>query len=164
MFDIGWSEMAMVALIALVIMGPKELPKAMRNFAHFTRKMRRYAQDFRAGVDNIVREAELEEARDTLNKARSLNPRKALEDFQPEQFREFKEDESADLGALVEVVYPDRAKAAFLLATRGGGMMTDCDGVTVMVVTPGAPVFGNLSGKHAGDELVDPPMKISRIS
>jgi len=81
MFDIGWSEMAMVALIALVIMGPKELPKAMRNFAHFTRKMRRYAQDFRAGVDNIVREAELEEARDTLNKARSLNPRKALEDF-----------------------------------------------------------------------------------
>lgn len=91
----------------------------------------------------------------------------ALEVFRPESFRSFLGSDPADpadLGALVEVVYPDRARAAFLLASQGGGMMTDCDGVTVMVVTPGAPIFGKLTGKSAGDEVVDPPMKIARVS
>ena len=66
MFDIGWSEMAIIALVALVVLGPKQLPQAMKSFAQFSRKMRRYAQEFRAGVDNIVREAELEDAKKAL--------------------------------------------------------------------------------------------------
>ncbi|MCB1228664.1 MAG: hypothetical protein KDN19_00260 [Verrucomicrobiae bacterium] len=88
----------------------------------------------------------------------------ALDTFRPESFRDFAEIEPIDLGALVEVVYPDRAKATFLLAPHGGGMMIDLDGVTVMVITPGAPVFGKLAGKRADDELADPPMKIARVS
>ena len=57
MFEIGWSELAIIALVALVALGPKELPKAMKSFAAFTRKMQRYAREFRSGVDNIIREA-----------------------------------------------------------------------------------------------------------
>ncbi len=88
----------------------------------------------------------------------------ALEVFRPESFRSFSESDPAELGALVEVVYPDRARAAFLLASQGGGMMTECEGVTVMVVTPGAPIFGKLAGNSAGDEVADPPMKIARVT
>ena len=96
--------------------------------------------------------------------AKAEEMRKALENFRPENFRAFEENEPADLGALVEVVYPDRAKAAFFLAAQGGGMMIDFEGLTVMVVTPGAPVFVNLTGKTAGDEIAEPPMKIARVS
>jgi sec-independent protein translocase protein TatB len=78
MFDIGWSEMAIIALVALVVLGPKQLPQAMRSFAQFSKKMRRYAQEFRAGVDNIVREAELEDAKKALDSVRAVNPKTAV--------------------------------------------------------------------------------------
>jgi sec-independent protein translocase protein TatB len=78
MFDIGWSEMAIIALVALVVLGPKQLPQAMRSFAQFSKKMRRYAQEFRAGVDNIVREAELEDAKKALDTVRAANPKTAI--------------------------------------------------------------------------------------
>ena len=44
MFDIGWIEMAVIALIALVVIGPNELPKAMRSLAKWTRKARAWAR------------------------------------------------------------------------------------------------------------------------
>jgi len=78
MFDIGWSEMAIIAFVALLVLGPKELPQAMRQFAQFSKKMRRYAQEFRSGVDNIVREAELEDAKKALDTVRTANPKTAL--------------------------------------------------------------------------------------
>lgn len=77
MFDIGWSEMAVIALVALVVLGPKELPQAMKTFAAFTRKMQRYARDFRSGVDGIIREAELEDAKKALDAVRA-NPKAML--------------------------------------------------------------------------------------
>ena len=78
MFDIGWSEMAIIALVALLVLGPKELPQAMKSFAQFSKKMRRYANEFRAGVDNIVREAELEDAKKALDTVRAVNPKNAI--------------------------------------------------------------------------------------
>jgi len=81
MFDIGWSEMAVVVVVALLVVGPKQLPEALRTVTHFTRKARRYAQEFRSGIDNIVREAELEDARKALNTVRSANPSKVLQDW-----------------------------------------------------------------------------------
>ena len=81
MFDIGWSEMAVIVVVALVVVGPKQLPEALRTVTQFTRKARRYAQEFRSGIDNIVREAELDEARQALNTVRSANPSKALQDL-----------------------------------------------------------------------------------
>jgi sec-independent protein translocase protein TatB len=80
MFDVGWSEMAVIALVALVVLGPKELPQAMKAFAAFTRKMQRYARDFRSGVDNIVREAELEDAKKALDAVR-VNPKKMIKNI-----------------------------------------------------------------------------------
>lgn len=78
MFEIGWSELAIIALVALVALGPKELPQAMKSFAAFTRKMQRYAREFRSGVDNIIREAELEDAKKALDTVR-MNPRKVIQ-------------------------------------------------------------------------------------
>ncbi len=61
MFDIAPTELMVVALVALVVIGPKDLPKAMRFVGHWVGKARGVARQFRSGFDTMVREAELAE-------------------------------------------------------------------------------------------------------
>lgn len=61
MFDIAPSELLLVALVALVVIGPKDLPKAMRFVGQWVGKARGVMGQFRAGFDTMVREAELKE-------------------------------------------------------------------------------------------------------
>ena len=61
MFDVAPSEFLLVAIVALVVIGPKDLPKAMRLLGYWVGKARGVARQFRSGFDNMVREAELSE-------------------------------------------------------------------------------------------------------
>ncbi len=61
MFDIAPTELLLVALIALVVIGPKDLPRAMRFVGKWIGKARGMARHFRSGLDTMMREAELEE-------------------------------------------------------------------------------------------------------
>lgn len=61
MFDVAPTEFLLVAVVALLVIGPKDLPKAMRVAGYWVGRMRGVARQFRAGFDNMVREAELEE-------------------------------------------------------------------------------------------------------
>ena len=61
MLDIAPSELLLVAFVALVVIGPKDLPKAMRIVGYWVGKARGVARQFRSGFDSMVREAELEE-------------------------------------------------------------------------------------------------------
>jgi sec-independent protein translocase protein TatB len=63
MFDIGWSEIAIIVVVALVVLGPKELPNALRMATQWMRYARKMASEFQSGIDQIVREAELDDAR-----------------------------------------------------------------------------------------------------
>lgn len=121
MFDIGWSEMAVIALVALVILGPKELPQAMRTFASFTKKMRRYAQEFRAGVDNIVREAELEDARKALEVARKANPKNLIRDMVDPTGEVTQEIKSVEASARGDDKSGDKGVAKALPSAAGAG-------------------------------------------
>ncbi len=61
MFDIGYSELLLIAVVALVVIGPKELPKVMRTVGEWVGRARGMARHFRSGIDTMIREAELEE-------------------------------------------------------------------------------------------------------
>lgn len=61
MFDIAPTEFLLVAFVALVVIGPKDLPRAMRVIGHWVGRARAVGRQFRAGFDEMVREAELEE-------------------------------------------------------------------------------------------------------
>ncbi|WP_375427786.1 Sec-independent protein translocase protein TatB [uncultured Sphingomonas sp.] len=61
MFDVAPTEFLLVAVIALIVIGPKDLPKAMRVVGYWVGRMRGVARQFRSGFDTMVREAELEE-------------------------------------------------------------------------------------------------------
>ena len=66
MFDIGVGELLVIVIVAVVVIGPKDLPLAMRTAGRWIGKMRRISAHFRSGIDTMVREAEL----DALRKAR----------------------------------------------------------------------------------------------
>ncbi|MGF1594965.1 MAG: Sec-independent protein translocase protein TatB [Kiloniellaceae bacterium] len=78
MFDIGWSEMAVIALIALIVIGPKDLPNTMKTVAQWMRKARSLTREFQSGIDDMVREAELEDARKALDATRGGNLRRTI--------------------------------------------------------------------------------------
>ncbi len=61
MFGVDTSELLLIAVIALVFIGPKDLPRAMRTVGRFVGKIRGMARHFTSGIDAMVREAELEE-------------------------------------------------------------------------------------------------------
>ncbi|HEX3421861.1 MAG TPA: Sec-independent protein translocase protein TatB [Sphingomicrobium sp.] len=61
MFGVDTSELAVVAILALIFIGPKDLPKVMRTVGYWVGRARGMARHFTAGIENMVREAELEE-------------------------------------------------------------------------------------------------------
>jgi sec-independent protein translocase protein TatB len=61
MFDVAPTEFLLVAVVALLVIGPQDLPKAMRFVGHWMGKARGMARHFRSGIDAMVRESELEE-------------------------------------------------------------------------------------------------------
>ncbi len=61
MLDIGWSEFLVIGVVALVVIGPKELPAALRTAGRFAARARALAQDFRDGLDDIARESEIKD-------------------------------------------------------------------------------------------------------
>jgi sec-independent protein translocase protein TatB len=61
MFDIGYSELLVIAVVALIVIGPKDLPNVMRTVGGWVGRARGMARHFRSGIDTMMREAELAE-------------------------------------------------------------------------------------------------------
>src|SRR6185436_20620332 len=69
LFDIGWPELLLIGVVALVVIGPKDLPRALRVAGYWVRKARTLSREFQSSVEQMVREAELDEMRRDLKKA-----------------------------------------------------------------------------------------------
>jgi len=78
MLDLGWPEMLVIAIILIVVVGPKDLPKMMRAFGRTTSKIRSMAGDFRKQFDDAIKEADLDEIKNLASEARKLNPASEL--------------------------------------------------------------------------------------
>lgn len=61
MFDIGAAELLVIVVVAILVIGPKDMPKAMRTAGRWIGKLRRMSSHFRSGLDEMVRQAEIEE-------------------------------------------------------------------------------------------------------
>ncbi len=61
MFDVGASELLMIAVVAIVVIGPKDMPTALRTAGRWIAKMRKMSAHFRTGLDAMIREAEMED-------------------------------------------------------------------------------------------------------
>lgn len=74
MFDIAWSELLLVLIVAIVVVGPKELPGLMRTAGRMLGKLRRTADDFRKQFDEAVKEAGGEDFQREIHSLRQNNP------------------------------------------------------------------------------------------
>ena len=73
MFDFAWTEIALIGVVALVAIGPKDLPVAIKAVAEMVKKARKMAGEFQTHVDEMVREANLSEVRDQFNDLRRMD-------------------------------------------------------------------------------------------
>lgn len=79
MFDFAWTEIALIGVVALIAIGPKDLPVAIKTVAGFVKKARKMAGEFQGHVDEMVREANLHEVRDELTKLRNFDIKGEIE-------------------------------------------------------------------------------------
>lgn len=72
-FDIGWPELLLIGVVALVVIGPKDLPAALRVAGYWVRKARALSREFHSSVEQMMREVELHEVQNELRKATEID-------------------------------------------------------------------------------------------
>jgi sec-independent protein translocase protein TatB len=100
MLDIGWSEMMVILVVALIVIGPKDLPRVARNVGRWVGKARAMAREFQNQLEDMAREAELDKVKQEIEKAGRTDVKRTIEkavDPKGELGRAF--DPSAENGA-----------------------------------------------------------------
>lgn len=81
MFDFSWSEILVIGIVALVAIGPKDMPVALRAMGRAVRAMRRMAGEFQGHLDEMLREADLQDVSSTLRDIRGMGVGNAVSRF-----------------------------------------------------------------------------------
>ena len=73
MLDIGWTEMLMIGVIAIVVIGPRDLPKMLKTVGGWVRKARATVRELQTGIEDMAREAELDEVKKSVESATRMD-------------------------------------------------------------------------------------------
>jgi sec-independent protein translocase protein TatB len=93
MLEVGWSEILVIALVLIIVVGPKDLPQMLRTFGRMASRLRGMANEFKGQFDQALREAELDDVRKGLS---DVNPANSLRDAM-NPIRQLGQDIKADL-------------------------------------------------------------------
>lgn len=115
MFEIGWSELMLIGIVALIVIGPKELPTVLRTVGRTLTRVRRMASDFQGQFQDALRDADVAEMRDEISKvadvAKQAMPAKAKDLFDP--LRSVRDEIRASvMGATAALSAPEASAAA----------------------------------------------------
>src|ERR671939_1044461 len=80
MFELSWGHIIVVAVVAIVVVGPKDLPRMLRALGQTLAKLRRMAGEFQSQFNEALREAELEDVKKSIESIRDLNPARQIRD------------------------------------------------------------------------------------
>jgi sec-independent protein translocase protein TatB len=81
MFDLGWQEFMLIAFVAVVVVGPRDLPRVVRSISTYIRKARSVAREFQNSLEEVAREAELDELRKEAKSISSGDLEKKVNDW-----------------------------------------------------------------------------------
>jgi sec-independent protein translocase protein TatB len=73
MFDLAWSHILLLGVVALLVIGPKDLPRVLRTLGVWVGRARAIARDFQGSLDQMIREAELEDVRKEVEEAATVD-------------------------------------------------------------------------------------------
>ena len=132
MFDIGWSEMALILLVALVVIGPRDLPRVARTMGRWVAKGRAMAREFQTALEDMAREAELDKVKTEIEKAGRTNLGKAVENTI---------DPTGELGKAFDPTAKSGPKTAKKAASNGDGaaIQDGADPAKAVEARPGPP-------------------------
>ncbi|TGS17119.1 twin-arginine translocase subunit TatB [Mesorhizobium sp. M2E.F.Ca.ET.209.01.1.1] len=161
MFEVGWSELLVIAVVMIVVVGPKDLPNMLRTFGRTAAKLRAMAGDFQKQFNEALKEAELDDVKSSIDSLRSLNPmnevRKQLNPF---------EQAAADVRAGVDTMMKPKPAAdptAPAAETpqaaeplKNGA--TDMPGVGTTEPAPAAPIFPAMTDASVTAPVSDAPV------
>jgi len=80
MFDVGWQELFVIAVVTIIVVGPKEIPRVLRTVTLGIRKVKGMAREFQSSLEELAREAELDEIKQELQKAQDGDLQRDIED------------------------------------------------------------------------------------
>ena len=136
MFDIGAAELLVIVIVAILVIGPKDMPKAMRHAGRWIGKLRRMSAHFRSGIDEMVRQAEIEEMEEKWSQRNKEIMAKYPTGDEPEG------------GAPEELPAPQMEPLA------SAGKVADPDAAAEAAIARAAP---NKAPEHGGEGTTDEP-------
>ena len=81
MFDIGWPELMVIGVLTIIVVGPKELPRVLRTVTGIIRKIRMMAGDFQNSIEDIAREADMQDIKKQLEETSKRDLNKEMEEY-----------------------------------------------------------------------------------
>lgn len=138
---VGFEEMILLVLVAIVVIGPKDLPLTMRKFGRFTGKMRAMAFEFKQGLDELGRQAELDELR---KEVASLKSSTGLEDIKRD-FEQDRIDLEKDVNSALDETKPTTVSAPVIASA-----IVATHPAAASAVHPEPLPYAGLSADHPG--------------
>ncbi|MEX2616120.1 MAG: Sec-independent protein translocase protein TatB [Alphaproteobacteria bacterium] len=80
MLDVGWQELFIIAVVTILVVGPKEIPRVLRTVSLWTRKIKSMAREFQSSIDDLARETELDDIKKELQRAKDFDLERDIED------------------------------------------------------------------------------------
>jgi sec-independent protein translocase protein TatB len=149
MFDISWSEFVVIGVIALIVIGPKELPAVLRAVGQWTTKIRRMAAEFQSQFQEAMREAEMadlkKEVDNLADSAKGLTSFDPLEATKWEPKDENKIGDKASEGKAEQKSEPDQA------------MTVPAEGASAVATEPATEGASHPETHFASDAAAAPP-------
>jgi sec-independent protein translocase protein TatB len=162
MLDVGWTELVVIAIVLIIVVGPKDLPPMLRTFGKMMTKMRGMANDFRQQFDEALKEADLDDVRKTLSDAQKLNPAHSLREAM-NPLRQMGNEIKADLQKATAVeTTPAGAAVSASAAVPAEAVIPQEQPKTVTVAAPVATTATQVDRAAAIPAPVDEP-KAKRV-
>ena len=79
MLSLGWSEISIIFIIVVIVVGPKEIPNLLKQLGYISKKIKSLSRDFNTSVNNIVKETEIDNIKKEINKVSKLDIKKEIE-------------------------------------------------------------------------------------
>lgn len=158
MFDIGWQEIFIIGILALIVVGPKDLPQAVRTISQWIRKARSMASELQGGVNEMIREAELDEIKKQITDVKSFDLQSELEkniDPNGEIASGLGSDESLGLGDSAKEEMDEEAEG---VSAPSPAKENESEGPISQTLNPqnSVPVAGSAAGDDEPDDDVMP--------
>jgi sec-independent protein translocase protein TatB len=122
MFDVGWSELLLIGIVALIVIGPKELPGALRTLGQWMGKLRRMASEFQGQFQEAMREAEMADLKKQVDEMTTQAQSYANFDPVSEVRKELESTQQQIAGAIADTPPADTSSSA--AAAAGGSSPT----------------------------------------